>query len=130
MSLPYEPKVIPNARKLRKEMTKQERHLWYDYLARYPVRFQRQKTILVFVADFYCHRAKLVLELDGSQHYTEEGLAYDAERTQKLEALGLAVVRIPNNEVDYNFHVVCEYIDRIVTERIAFIESNQGERNA
>ena len=69
-----------------------------------------------FIADFYCHQAKLVIELDGSQHYEEAGLAYDAERTAFLEGLGLRVLRIPNNEVNNNFRGVCEYIDAAVKE--------------
>ncbi len=70
MSLEYNKKLIPRAKELRKNMTKQENHLWYDFLRIYPVRFQRQKTIDNYIADFYCHKAKLIIELDGSQHFT------------------------------------------------------------
>ena len=76
MSLPYKNKLIPRAKELRKNATRQENHLWYDFLRSYPVRFQRQKTIGSFIVDFYCHAAKLVIELDGSQHYTDQGVAY------------------------------------------------------
>lgn len=82
MSLPYKKHLIPRAKELRKEATKQENHLWYDFLCSYPVRFQRQKTVGSFIADFYCHKAKLVIELDGSQHYSEQGQAYDEERSR------------------------------------------------
>lgn len=67
-------------------MTRQERHLWYDFLQDYPVKIYKQKVIDNFIVDFYCHSAKLVIELDGSQHYTEEGLANDEERTKILNA--------------------------------------------
>ena len=93
MSLPYRNDLIPRAKELRKCATKEEMHLWYDFLRDYPVRFQRQKTISGFIVDFYCHKAKLVIELDGSQHYTDEGLAYDMERSQVLGGYGLLVLR-------------------------------------
>ena len=103
-----------NATALRKNMTKEERHLWYDFLRTYPVRFLRQKVIDNYIADFYCNRAHLVIELDGSQHYEEKGLLRDRIRTEKIEQRGLTVLRIPNNEVNYNFRGVCEYIDAAV----------------
>ena len=98
-------------------MTKEERHLWYDFLRRYPVRFLRQKVIDRYIVDFYCHDARLIVELDGSQHYGRQEQQNDAERTQKLESRGLTVVRIPNNEVNRNFAGVCEYIDHLVRTR-------------
>ena len=76
--------LTENARKLRKNMTKEERHLWYDFLKNYPVRFLRQKVIDTYIADFYCHRARLIIELDGSQHYSETGLLKDKIRTEFL----------------------------------------------
>ena len=85
MPLPYQEKLTPRARELRKKATKQENHLWYDYLKDYPIRFKRQKPISSFIADFYCHAARLVVELDGSQHYDEQGLIYDKERAAILE---------------------------------------------
>lgn len=85
MSLPYQGKLIPRAQELRKKATKQENHLWYDFLRDYPIRFQRQKTIDSFIADFYCHTARLIIELDGSQHYEEQGVERDKERTAILE---------------------------------------------
>lgn len=92
MSLPYRHNLIPRAKELRKGATRQENHLWYDFLRTYPVRFQRQKTIQNFIVDFYCHRARLVIELDGSQHYTEQGQACDRERDAILSGLGLKVL--------------------------------------
>ena len=104
------------AKELRKEATAQENRLWYAFLSNYSVRFQRQKVIGAFIADFYCHRARLVIELDGSQHYEDENAKHDAVRTAFLEGYGLTVIRIPNNEVSRNFRGVCEYIDAAVRQ--------------
>ena len=118
MSLHYNGKNIPFAKVLRKNATPQERHLWYDFLAKYEIRFQRQKAIGSFIADFYCHRAKLVIEIDGSQHYSDEGLRADAFRTERLEEYDLTVVRFSNRDVNENFEGVCEYIDLIVKQAL------------
>ena len=114
MSLKYNKNLILAAQELRRNATRQENHLWYDFLSTYPVRFQRQKVIGNFIADFYCHRAKLVIEIDGSQHYTNDGLAYDQERTAVLNDFGLRVIRFSNNDVDNNFDDVCKTINEIV----------------
>ena len=107
------------ARQLRKEMTKEERHLWYDFLREYPVRFLRQKVLGKYIADFYCAEARLVIELDGSQHYEEKNAEADAQRTSFLEEYGIRVLRIPNNEVSGNFCGVCEYIDAAVKQSLS-----------
>jgi len=111
--------LVPLAKQLRKEMTKEERHLWYDFLRAYPVRFSRQKVLGKYIADFYSAEAKLVIELDGSQHYEAEETQKDAERTAFLECYGLTVIRIPNNEVSGNFRGVCEYIDATVKQSLS-----------
>ena len=110
----HSPVLTNNARALRKNMTKEERHLWYDYLRTYPIRFLRQKVIDQYIADFYCHDARLVIELDGSQHYESNSLLRDAIRTEHMGNRGLTVLRIPNNAVNNNFRGVCEYIDEQV----------------
>lgn len=110
---------IPLARTLRKNMTKEERHLWYDFLRDYPVKFLRQKPIGKYIVDFYCAKAKLVIELDGSQHYKKINIEKDTERTEFLERFGLIVVRVPNNQVSLNFRGVCEYIDNIVKQSLS-----------
>ncbi|MBQ2997013.1 MAG: endonuclease domain-containing protein [Oscillospiraceae bacterium] len=110
--------LLPAARELRRNMTREERHLWYDFLKPYPVKIYRQRIINNFIADFYCHKARLVVELDGSQHYTEEGLAYDAERTAVLAQYGIAVLRFSNLDVNRNFAGVCLMIDRTIRERM------------
>ena len=112
-------KLVPLAKQLRKDMTKEERHLWYDFLRGYPVRFSRQKVLGRFIADFYSAKAKLVIELDGSQHYEDSNAEKDAERTAFLEGYGLRVIRIPNNEVNQNFAGVCEYIDAAVKQSLS-----------
>ena len=111
MQSKHNKQLVPFAKHLRKEMTKEERHLWYDFLRSYPVRFSRQKVLGRYIADFYSAEAKLVIELDGSQHYKSEHMDNDAERTAFLEGYGLRVLRIPNNEVSRNFRGVCAYID-------------------
>ena len=118
MQYKHNKKLVPNAKQLRKEMTKEERHLWYDFLREYPMRFLRQKVIGNFIVDFYCAKAKLVVELDGSQHYEEENITKDNERTEFLEKYGLTIIRIPNNEVNNNFRGVCEYIDLLVRQNL------------
>ena len=111
--------LVPLAKQLRKEMTWEERHLWYDFLRSYSVRFSRQKVLGKYIADFYCAEAKLVIELDGSQHYETDETQKDAARTAFLEGYGLTVIRIPNNEVDRNFRGVCEYIDAAVKQSLS-----------
>jgi len=100
-------------------MTKEEKHLWYDFLRKYPVRFMRQRVLGKYVVDFYCAQAKLVIELDGSGHYTDEGKLYDKERTEFLEEYGLKVLRIPNTFIHENFRGVCEHIDRSVQQSLS-----------
>ena len=115
----HNPKLTKNARNLRKNMTPEESKLWYGYLRKLPVRVLRQKVIDNYIVDFYCAKAKLVIELDGSQHYEDKGIAYDTERTKYLEQYGLTVIRIPNNEINYNFDGVCEYLDDIVSKSLS-----------
>ena len=121
MSLEYNEKNITLAKNLRKNATPQEKHLWYDFLSKYEVRFQRQKAIDNFIADFYCHKAKLIIEIDGSQHYTEDGRQKDEFRTEILEEYGLKIIRFTNRQINTNFYGVCAYIDRIVKELLADI---------
>ena len=114
----HNPSLTENAKNLRKNMTKEERHLWYDYLRNYPVRFLRQKVIDNYIVDFYCHEARMVIELDGSQHFEKQGLKYDGIRTEHLQERDLVVMCIPNNEITRNFRGVCEYIDMVVQNRL------------
>ena len=118
MSLEYKESNIKLAKALRKNATPQERHLWYDFLSTYPVRFQRQKAIDNFIADFYCHKARLVIEIDGSEHYSDDGLQKDKYRTEILEGFDLKVIRFTNTQINNEFQEVCEYIDMIVKQSI------------
>ena len=117
MSLPYDKALISMAKTLRKQATPQENRLWYCFLRDYPVRFQRQKTIGHYIVDFYCHKARLVVEIDGSQHYEPQKRENDAQRTAVLEHAGLKVLRYSNREINLEFQAVCRQIDYIVRER-------------
>ena len=119
MQSKHNKQLVPLAKQLRKEMTKEERHLWYDFLRTYPVRFSRQKVPGKYIADFYSAEAKLVIELDGSQHYEDDNKERDAQRTAFLESYGLKVIRILNNEVSRNLRAVCEYIDAAVRQSLS-----------
>ena len=119
MQSKYNKQLVPFAKQLRKEMTKEERHLWYDFLRTHSARFSRQKVLGKYIADFYSAEAKLVIELDGSQHYEEINAEKDAERTAFLEGYGLTVIRIPNNEVNRNFRGVCECLDAAVRQSLS-----------
>ena len=106
------PKLRKNAQALRRDMTKEERLLWYDFLKQLPVTVNRQKVIGRYIVDFYCAASKLAIELDGSQHYEDEGSAYDRERDLALNDLGITVVRYSNDDVNRNFAGVCADILR------------------
>ena len=110
----YNRSNIPLAKVLRKNMTKQEKQLWYKFLRSYPIRFQRQKAIYDYIVDFYCAQVKLVVELDGGGHYSEEQAVKDAARTAELEKMGIKVIRVCNTDVDDNLRGVCEYIEYVV----------------
>ena len=118
MSLKYNKDNICFAKELRNNATPEEKHLWYDFLSKYEIRFQRQKAIDNFIADFYCHEAKLVIEIDGAQHYTKEGKSRDEFRTEILEGYDLKVIRFTNYDIKTNFRNVCIYIDKVVRSLI------------
>ena len=99
-------------------MTKEERHLWYDFLKTYPVQFKRQYSVGGYIVDFYCYRAKLVIELDGSQHCEPSAIEYDCRRTAFLQQQGLYVLRLSNRDVTEKFRSVCEAIDTAVRSRL------------
>ena len=116
MDRKHNSKILPFARNLRKNMTKEERRLWYDFLRDYPVKFTRQKILGKYIADFYCAKVNLVVELDGSQHFEEEGLLNDEKRTEYLAQFGIKVIRISNLDILKNFEGVCVYINKIVNQ--------------
>ena len=123
MPLYYNGKNTILAKNLRKNATKQENHLWYDFLRRYEIKFQRQRIIDDFIADFYCQKANLIIEIDGNQHYSIDGINKDGYRTERLESYGLTVIRFTNNQIDNEFYEVCEYIDRTVKSMISSKEN-------
>ena len=118
MTIPKDNTQLENARRLRREMTPHERKLWYLFLRKYPVKIYKQRIIGKFIVNFYCTSAKLVIEIDGSQHYEPQGMAYDAERFVFLSALGLAVLRFSNRDIDRDFRGVCEHIDIAIQNRL------------
>ena len=103
---------------LRKNQTKEEAKLWYQFLRKYPVQFRRQYKIGNFIVDFYCHKAKLAVELDGSGHYEPEQIEKDRKRTKFINQQGVAVLRFTNTDIQINFYNVCSCIDEIVKKRI------------
>ena len=117
-NLPYDRRLNGRARELRHEMTPQERKLWYAFLRNYPIKIYKQRVIEFFIVDFYCAEAKLAIELDGSQHYTEQGKCYDAERTAIIEGYGVQVLRFSNRDIDKNLSGVCTVIDQTIQNRM------------
>ena len=111
-------KLTDRAQQLRKNMTKEERKLWYEYLRSYPHRFRRQVTFGHYILDFYCAAAKLAIELDGSQHYEMQGQCYDTKRDAFFEKHGIRVLRFSNADVLENLRGVCQMIDMVVAERV------------
>ena len=110
MKIPKQNELLDNARRLRKEMTPQERKLWYLFLQKYPIKIYKQRIIGSYIVDFYCASANLVIEVDGSQHCDADGMVYDEQRTEYLRALGLEVVRYSNADINARFDRVCEDI--------------------
>ena len=118
MPIPRNSSLRTNAQTLRKEMTPQERKLWYQFLKRLSVTVNRQKVIGYYIVDFYCHRARVVIELDGSQHFEDDGLEYDQKRDAYLCGLGLTVLRYSNKDVNENFEGVCTDILQNLEEKM------------
>ena len=104
------PDLINNSHELRKNMTPEERHLWYDFLNSYEISFRRQVVIGNYIVDFYIATSKIVIELDGSQHYDDSGIENDAIRDKFLNNLGIKVLRYSNLDINQRFESVCEDI--------------------
>ena len=116
--LPRNNNLLCAAKELRQNMTSEEKTLWYRFLSSYPIRFRRQTIIGNYIADFYCDKAKLVIEIDGAQHYEHDALEYDKTRTEYLKSLGLTVIRFLNKDINKNFENTCMYIDKIVKSKL------------
>ena len=121
-------KLTSLSQELRKNMTKEERQLWYHYLRKHPIRFRRQVTCGQYILDFYCAKAKLAVELDGSQHFDSDAAEKEAVRNQYLKSLGIYVLHIPNNEIWQNLQGVCQQIDILISKRVseASLPSREG----
>jgi len=101
-------------------MTEHERMLWFKFLRKYPIRFYRQRLVGNYILDFYCHRARLAIEIDGSQHYDNENELHDRKRTLYLNSLGIQVIRYTNRDISTRFHEVIDDIDRNVQIILGF----------
>ena len=110
---------------MRKDMTQEERKLWYQYLRSYPVKFRRQRIQAPFILDFYCREAALAIEIDGSQHYTDYGRIYDKWRTNPIEREGISVLRFSNGDIRDRFDGVCIMIDLTVQKRMEELKGKQ-----
>ncbi len=118
--------LLDTAKELRRTMTKQEKHIWYDFLRYYPIKIYKQRIIDSFIVDFYCAKAKLVIEIDGAQHYTPQGKNHDKLRTEALQKYDLMVIRFSNNDVETEFIFVCNTIDKVIQERLAMFQGDEA----
>ncbi len=116
--------LIERSQELRKHATPEEKKLWYQYLKKYPIQWNRQKVLGSFIVDFYCKKAKLVIEIDGSQHYEENTMDYDRRRTKYLNELGLEVIRFTNTDISRRFRNVCDGVDAAVKQRLNEMDGN------
>jgi very-short-patch-repair endonuclease len=116
MHLPRNEQLRQNGRNLRKEATREENHLWFDFLRTHALQFHRQRIIGSYIVDFYCPAVKLAVEIDGSQHFEEDGMAYDRNRTIYLNSLGVTVIRFSNRDIQADFEGVCAAIDLQIKE--------------
>lgn len=114
--LPQNKKLKVRSTTLRNNMTKEEKHLWYDYLKKCKYQFYRQKIIANYIVDFYCPKLKLIIEIDGSQHYKDKAIAYDENRAAYFESVGLKVIRFTNLDINTKFEGVCLTLENIITK--------------
>ena len=121
-------KMVPLARELRRNMTREEKHLWYDFLQKHPARFCRQKIIGKYILDFYSASEKLAIEIDGSHHYKTDKLAKDSKRTYYLNEYGISVIRFSNKEIWTNFSGVCQWIDIVIRNKTKVINNSPLDR--
>ena len=119
MNWKHNKQLVLTAQNLRKNMTKEERHLWYDFLRNHPVKFTRQKIIKYYIADFYAPRLRAVIEVDGAAHFTEKGLKSDVERTKFFQNRGITVIRFTNEEINTEFEIVCSKINEFIQSRLS-----------
>ena len=118
LKVPKRYELTKRSGRLRRNMTRQEKHIWYDYLRKLPFTINRQMIIGSYIVDFYCAKAGIVIEIDGIQHYWKKQYLYDKKRTEKLESYGLQVIRFTNKEIDTKFESICIFMDKIFNEHI------------
>ena len=118
LKVPKRYELTKRSRRLRRNMTRQEKHIWYDYLRKLPFTINRQMIIGSYIVDFYCAKAGIVIEIDGVHHYWKKQYLYDKKRTEKLESYGLQVIRFTNKEIDTKFESICIFMDKIFNEYI------------
>lgn len=118
LKVPKRYELTKRSRRLRRNMTRQEKHIWYDYLRKLPFTINRQMVIGSYIVDFYCAKAGIVIEIDGIQHYWKKQYLYDKKRTEKLESYGLQVIRFTNKEIDTKFESIRIFMDKIFNEYI------------
>ncbi len=116
--MPLDSRIKERAAAMRKEMTPEEKKLWFGFLCQYEFTFRRQKPMDSFILDFYCHQAKLVIEVDGSQHYSEQGKGYDEWREHILHQNGIEILRVSNLDINKHFNNVMDHIDYVTRKRI------------
>lgn len=108
--IPYNKKLVENAKELRKNMTPEERHLWYDFLKKLPINVRRQHNIENYIVDFYIAEKKIVIEIDGIQHGTRDNIDSDMQRDTDLSLWGITVLRYSNESIRKDFNIVCNNI--------------------
>ena len=112
----YKTKTKQYAKELRQHMTPEERRLWYDFLSQNSYHFRRQQPIGNYIADFYAPSIRLVVEVDGSQHFEETGQRYDAARSEFLRQQGVRVLRFTNEQIQRRFSSACEAVERAIAD--------------
>ena len=118
VSYQYQPHLKAFAQENRRNPTPEERKLWHEFLRHHTFQFRRQRPFGCYIVDFYCSSARLVIEVDGSQHFNEEGKAWDLNRTAYLNSLGLQVLRFTNRQIQDEFDAVCATIDSVIEMRV------------
>ena len=124
------PELFARAKLMRKKSTEAETILW-KYLKKFRSEgfiFRRQHPIDIFIADFYCHRLKLVIEVDGEVHLNSEAQQYDDGRTSELERFGITVIRFTNNQVVNNRDLVVKQIQDIINDQSSPALLGAGDR--
>ena len=125
----HNPNLTSRAKELRRDMTRQEKHLWYDFLQKHPLKFRRQRQMGYYITDFYCPVAKTAIEVDGAQHFEPRAMLKDRIRTEFIEKFDVEVIRVSNYDIDHNFDGACVYIDNLLHERTIRLYTGEEKSN-